>query len=96
MLDKVKNLPLTCIPVGWLHSDVFRNILVNCKEPSFNRIYSHVKAHQDDMEDYKNLSRPSQLNCTMDHHAKAVLWNINPTEPPKQKPFSLESVSVFA
>jgi hypothetical protein len=95
-LDNVKNLPSKRIPAGWLHSDVLRNILVNCKEFSFDRIYSHVKAHQDDMEEYKTLSRPSQLNCTMDYHAKAVLWNINSTEPPKQKPFLLELVSVFA
>jgi hypothetical protein len=47
------------------------------------------------MEEYKNLSRPSQLNCTMDYHAKAILWNINPTELPMQEPFLLEPVCVF-
>jgi hypothetical protein len=94
-LDKVKNLPSTHIPAGWLHSDILRNILINCKVLSFDRIYSHVKAHQDDMEEYKNLSIPSQLNCTIDYHAKAVLWNINPTELLKQKSFPLEPVCVF-
>jgi hypothetical protein len=95
-LDKVENLPPSRIPMGWSHSDLLRNILTNCKNLSFNRLYLHIKAHQDDMEEYKNLSCPSQLNCTMDYHAKAILWNINPTEPPMQEPFPLEPVCVFA
>jgi hypothetical protein len=45
VLDKVKNLPSTCIPAGWLHSDVLRNILINCKVLSFDRIYLHVDAY---------------------------------------------------
>jgi hypothetical protein len=95
-LDKVKHLPPFQIPARWSHSDVLRNILTNCNSLSFDRLYLHVKAHQDDMEEYKNLSRPSQLNCTMDYHSKAVLWNINPTDPPTQEPFPLEPVCVFA
>jgi hypothetical protein len=71
-------------------------ILTNCKNLSFDRLYLHVKAHQDDMEEDKNLSHPSQLNCTMDYHAKAILWNINSTEPPMQEPFPLEPVCIFA
>ncbi len=94
--DKVKNLPPSCIPAGWSHSNVLRNILINCKNLSFGRLYSHVKAHQDDIKEYRNLSRPLQLNCTMDYLAKAALWNISPTDRPKQEPFPLEQVCVFA
>ena len=47
-LDKVKNLPPSCIPSGRSHSDVLKNVLVNCSNLSFTRFYSHVKAHQDD------------------------------------------------
>ncbi len=95
VLDKVKNLPPSQIPTIWSHSDVLQNILTNCKNLFFDRLYSHVKAHQDDMEEYKNLSCPSQLNCTMDYHAKAVLWNINSTEPPMQEPFLLEPICIL-
>jgi hypothetical protein len=81
--DKVKNLPPSCIPAGWSHSNVLRNILINCRNLFFDRLYSHVKAHQDDIKECRNLTRPSQLNCTMDYHAKAALWNISPTNLPK-------------
>jgi hypothetical protein len=61
----------------------------------FDRIYSHVKAHQDKTKDYANISRPSQLNCTMDYHTKTALWEVNPTAQPKQEAFPLGPVSVF-
>jgi hypothetical protein len=47
-LDKVKNLPLSCIPTRSAHSDILKNILGNCSKISFDRYYSHVAAHQDD------------------------------------------------
>ncbi len=46
-LDKVKNLPLSCIPTRSAHSDVLKNILVNSSNISFDRYNSHVSAHQD-------------------------------------------------
>jgi hypothetical protein len=54
-----------------------------------------VKVHQDDSNNYANLSRPSQLNCTMDFHAKTIFWDVNPTAQPKQETFPLEPASVF-
>jgi hypothetical protein len=54
-----------------------------------------VKAHQDDTNNYANLSRSSQLNGTIDYHAKTILWYVNPTAQPKQEAFPLEPVSVF-
>jgi hypothetical protein len=94
-LDKVRNLPPAKIPVNWAHLDVLKNILVNCWGLTCDWIYSHVKAHQDNTNNYANLSRPSQLNCTMDYHAKTILWDVNPTDQPKQEAFLLEPVSVF-
>jgi hypothetical protein len=55
-LDKVKNLPPARIPTGSAHSDVLKNILVNCSAISFDRYYSHVSAHQDDHADFTSLS----------------------------------------
>jgi hypothetical protein len=64
-LEKVKNLPPTRIPSRLAHSDVLKNILVNCSDLSFDHFYLHVCAHQDDKEEYHNLSRPSQLNVNV-------------------------------
>jgi hypothetical protein len=43
-LDKVKNLPPSRIPSGLSHSDVLKNVLVNCSNLSFARFYSHEGA----------------------------------------------------
>jgi hypothetical protein len=44
-LDKVQNLPPSRILSRCSHSDVLKNILVNCSDLTFNRYYSHVSAH---------------------------------------------------
>ena len=49
-LGRVANLPPYCIPTKCRHSDILKNILVNCTSLSFTLAYSHVKAHQDDHE----------------------------------------------
>jgi hypothetical protein len=95
-LDKVKNLPPSCIPTRSSHLDVLKNILVNCSDLSFNRFYSHVAAHQEDQEEYRSLSRPSQLNCSMDFLAKKALWDLQATRLPSQQAFPLELICVFA
>ncbi len=78
------------------HSDALKNILVNCSHLSFDRFYSHVAAHQDNQEEYRSLSRPSQLNCSMDFLAKKVLWDLQATRLPSQQAFPLEPICVFA
>ncbi len=95
-LDKVKNLPPSHIPTRSVHSDVLKNILVNCSDISFNRYYSHVSAHQDDQQDYRFLSRPSQLNCSVDYLAKKALWDLQATQPPPQQAFPLKPICIFA
>ena len=47
-LGRVANLPPHRIPTKCRHSDILKNILVNCTSLSFTLAYSHVKAHQDD------------------------------------------------
>ena len=95
-LDKVKNLPPSRIPSGLSHLDVLKNILVHCSNLSFERFYSHVKAHQDDMTVYQDLMRPTQLNVNMDSYAKQALWDLHATRLPTQQAFPLEPVCVFA
>ena len=53
------------------HSDILKDIMVHCTSLFFARAYSHVKAHRDDNEEFKNLPRPAQLNVhhySMDKH----------------------------
>jgi hypothetical protein len=95
-LNKVKDLPPSRVPSNCVHLDVLKNILVNCSNLTFEWYYSHVLAHQDDRKEYKKLSQPSRLNCTMDFHAKKVLWEVQPINLPVQKAFPLEPICIFA
>jgi hypothetical protein len=95
-LDKGRNLPPPGIPSRCSHSDVLKNILVNCSGLTFNRYYSHVSSHQDDTQEYRALTRPSQLNCTMDCMAKKALWDLQVTQLPAQQAFLLKPICIFA
>jgi hypothetical protein len=95
-LEKVKNLPPSRVPSSLAHSDVLKNILVNYSNLFFEWLYSHVLAHQDNKVDYRNLSRPLQLNINMDYNSKQVFWNLQPTCPPRKQAFPLEPVCIFA
>jgi hypothetical protein len=90
-LDKVENLPPYHMPTQCSHSNILTNIMVNCSNLSFARIFSHVKAHQDDHTGYESLTRSAQLNCRMDNYAKNAIWDIehNP-EAPCQETFVTE------
>ncbi len=94
-LNKVENLLLYCISTQCSHSDILKNILVNCSNLSFTQIFSHIKAHQDNHTGYESLTRSAQLNCQLDYHAKKAIWgtNHNPDAPTLR--FSLEPLCVF-
>jgi hypothetical protein len=94
-LKKVTSLPANRLPSGCKHSDILKNIMVNCSQLSFDCIYKHVEAHQDDRKSYQQLARPSQLNCCMDIDAKNVIWGLVGEELPPQDIFPLEPVAVF-
>jgi hypothetical protein len=94
-LNKVKDLPPYRIPTWCSHSDILKNIMVNCSNISFSCFYSHVQAHQDDQAQYGDLSRPAQLNCQMDYHAKKAIWDMGPLNNKVTRRFPLEPVCVF-
>ena len=48
VLDWVEYFPPHQIPSRCKHSDILKNILVNCSDFKFCCLFSHVKAHQDD------------------------------------------------
>jgi hypothetical protein len=94
-LKKVTSLPVTRLPSGCKHSDILKNIMVNCSKLSFSCEYLHVAAHQDNKKGFRQLPRPAQLNCCMDVKAKSELWGLEGTVLPPQEVFPLEAVAVF-
>jgi len=69
-LKRVTYLPLYRIPSQCCHSDILKNILVNCRDLSFTTYYSQIKAHQDNNASFDMLSQKAQLNCICNHAAK--------------------------
>jgi hypothetical protein len=55
-LDKVQNLPPSRIPLRCSHSEVLKNIIVNCSGLTFDRYYSYVSAHQGDTQENCSLT----------------------------------------
>jgi hypothetical protein len=95
-LDKVKNLPPHRILSKCHHLDVLKNIMIHCSTLTFDRLFLHVSAHQDDSEEFDKLSCQAQLNCAVDFGAKHVLLQLTPEELPQQQPFPLKAISVWA
>ena len=74
-IAKVEHLPPLQILTRCQHSDILKNILIHCQALTFNIEFKHIKAHQDDHVEFKNLSRPAQLNCAVDAGEKGtLLW----------------------
>jgi len=93
-LRRVVDLPPYRIPSRCRHSDILKNILVNCQDLTFNVHYSHVRAHQDDNTLFDKLSRSSQLNCICDHLPKQRLSN-GEFKPRGSRPlFPLEPIGI--
>jgi hypothetical protein len=94
-LNKIENLPPHRIPTKCNHSDILKNIMVLCSDLSSCRLYSHIKAHQDDNIQYGDLSQPAQLNCQVDYHAKKAIWEVGLVDEEITLRFPLKLVCVF-
>ena len=70
--------------------------MVHCSDLSFTRLFSNVSAHQDDRTKFEDLTRPVQLNCVVDFGAKRALLELDALDLPRQQPFPLEAIRVFA
>ncbi len=95
-LKKVANLQSHRIPSKCHHLNVLKNIMIHCSLMTFDRLFLHISTHQDDREEFKNLSRQAQLNCACNFGAKCVLLRQNPDVLPRQQPFPLEAISIWA
>jgi hypothetical protein len=94
-LGRIVDLPKDRLPSGIKHSDILKVLALYCQEFSFDCIYEHVEAHQDNQEAYQSLSRSAQLNCCMDLEAKGELWEMVGQIPPHQQALPLEAVTVM-
>jgi hypothetical protein len=83
-LNKVKHLLPHHIPSICQHSDVLKNLMLHCSTLSFDQIFPHVSAHQDNKEKFEDLSRQAQMNCAADFGAK----NIAPLVEPRRIPLT--------
>jgi hypothetical protein len=86
-LQCITELPPYRIPSRCKHSDILKNILVNCRR--------HVRAHQDDSTPFKNLSRKAQLNCICDHTAKQQITIDGSGHHQSGRLFPLEPIRMF-
>jgi hypothetical protein len=94
-LDKVEGLPPGHLPAKCKHSDILKNILVNCANLSFAVMFEHIEAHQDDRMNFHHLSRPAQLNCAVDAGAKRRLLEADAMEQPVWWKFHLEPIVCY-
>jgi hypothetical protein len=91
----VVNLPPYQIPTQCSNSDILKNITINWNNLSFTRIFSYVKAHQDDGIKYGSLMSHAQLNCQMYYHAKKAIWETIPDPEAPTKQFPLKLIDVY-
>lgn len=68
---------------------------MNCSGLSFTRFFTHVKARQDEVEEWTALTRQSQLNCGCDARAKKKLLFSDPPDSVRQQPCPLEPMTLF-
>jgi hypothetical protein len=92
-INKLNNLPPLCLPAKCKHSDILKNILVNCFNLPFKVELVHIEAHQDDWTDFHLLSQPAQLNCTVDAGAKKCLLEADASGSVVRCRFPLEPIA---
>jgi hypothetical protein len=94
-LDKLANLPPQRLPAKCKHSDILKNILLNCKNLPFDIVSEHIPAHQDGTIAFHLLSRAAQLNCAVDSGAKNCLLNAAASGESTRRRFPLEPIACF-
>ena len=94
-LHRVAELPPYRIPSRCKHSDILKNILVNCGGLTFSRTYLHVDAHQDKEKEWDEMTRQAQLNTICDAGAKGEVYNVKEVKELSSRTFPLEPICVF-
>ena len=91
----IVELPPYRIPSRCKHSNILKNILVNCRSLSFTTHYRHVRAHQDDTKAFKDLGRMAQLNCICNHTAQQRIEDDGSGHRQPGSLFPLEPIGMF-
>jgi hypothetical protein len=94
-LTWVTNLPPYCILLWCRHSDIFKTVLIHCRDLSFMTHYLHIKVHQDDNTTFAQLSMKAQLNCICDHAAKQRIAINGAEGPVLSRMFPLKPIGLF-
>ncbi len=95
-LKQVTDLPPYRILLRCKHSDILKNILVNCWGLFFTTNYCHVKVHQDEPVSFANLGQKAQLNCICDRTAKQQIAIDGLDSSALGCMFLLEPIGIFA
>lgn len=93
-LGRVVSLPGDRLPSGTKHSDIQNILMVHFQSFSFECIYEHVEAQQDEEKAYHGLPREAQLNSCMNLEAKSELGSLVGQEVPAPQPLPWESIVV--
>jgi hypothetical protein len=94
-LQRVTYLPPYRIPSHCKHSNILKNILVNCQDLTFSVHFSHIMVHQDNITAFNKLIRKMQLNCICNHLAKQRL-NDGVIKPKRgSQLFPLKPIGIF-
>jgi hypothetical protein len=88
-LSRVVHLPPYWIPSRCKHSDILKNILVNCHDLTFLAHYSHVKAHQDNTIPFNKFTR------ICDHLAKQRIGKSAQLKCQPNSLFPLKPIGIF-
>jgi hypothetical protein len=94
-LRRVVHLLPYQIPLHCKHSDILKNICVNCRDLTFILYYLHIKAYKDDNVACNKLSWKLQLNCICNHLAKQRISKSAQQQQQDSQLFPLEPISIF-
>ena len=94
VLARIAKLSLHRIPSRCRHSDILKNIMVNCSNLAFTRTYMHVDAHQDNEKMWDETIRPAQLNTVCNIGDKMEIYEVNHDRTVKRRPSPLEPICI--
>jgi hypothetical protein len=94
-LGRISLLPPGRLPTRCRHSDVVKNILVDCGNFTFQQEFCHVNAHQDDLADFHLLDQPAQISSVVEASAKQEILNPGVMALQRHQRFPKEPICCF-
>ena len=94
VLARIAKLSLHRIHSRCRHSEILKNIMVNCSNLAFTRTYMHVDAHQDHEKLWDETIRLAQLNLVCTIGDKMEIYEVNNDRTVKRRPYPLEPICI--